>query len=224
MGRTILVIAAHPDDEVVGAGGAIAQHADAGDEVHVLFVTGGQRGQTDPERERERMGNARDCCARLGVGDVHFAGLTDARLDQTAHQEINGVLEERIESLDPDVVYTHARDELHRDHVAVHESTLVATRPGSGVETVLAYEVPSSTNRTTTGDFQPTTYVDVSETIETKIGALSEYGGETGTAPHPRSPEVVRAVATARGTEAGFEAAEAFQVVASYHESATGVH
>jgi LmbE family N-acetylglucosaminyl deacetylase len=224
MGRTVLVIAAHPDDEVVGVGGTIVRHAEAGDEVHVLFVTDGQRGREDPERGNDRKQNALACGQVLGVSDIHFSDLPDTRLDRVAHREINSVLEDRIDALEPEIVYTHAAEELHRDHSAVHESTLVATRPGSGVQSVLAYEVPSSTNRTTAGDFQPTAYVDVSNAIETKIEALSEYTMETGTAPHPRSADVVRGVAAYRGTAAGYTAAEAFQTVVAYYDSTEEIH
>jgi LmbE family N-acetylglucosaminyl deacetylase len=213
MGRSVLVVAAHPDDEVVGAGGTIAKHARAGDAVHVLFVTDGSRG--DDDAGRSRRANARRCADRLGVEACHFGGFPDTELREVPHRELNGAIEERIRAVRPDVVYTHSADELHQDHLAVHESTLVATRPGSGVETVLAYEIPTSTDRgSTSAGFQPTTSVDIHGVLETKVEALVEHDGETHEFPHPRSAEFVRHHARSRGGRAGYPAAEVFELLA----------
>jgi LmbE family N-acetylglucosaminyl deacetylase len=216
--ETVLVVGAHPDDEVLGAGGAMARHADAGDEVHALIVTEGTTQQYDDEDliERKRR-HARACADRLGATGVRFGDLPDMRLDDVPHVEVNAVVEAACEAVDPDVVYTHSRREVNRDHVAVHDSTLVATRPGSGVSTVLAYETPSSTEWTPRTDgFEPDLFVDIEGHLETKIEAFEAYETEVRAYPHPRSAEALRAVARARGAACGAAAAEAFDVLRAY--------
>lgn len=217
--RTVLAVGAHPDDEVLGAGGTLASHAAAGDEVHVLVVTEGASTQYDDETLiEEKEVAARRCSEVLGVRSVRFGRLPDMRLDDVPHVDVNVVIEEAVEELEPDVVYTHASHDVNRDHMAVYESTLVATRPRAGVSRVLAYETPSATEWTG-GDrdqFRPGVYVDISDHLETKIEAFAAYESEQRAYPHPRSEEALRARAKTRGTEAGFAAAEAFELVREY--------
>jgi LmbE family N-acetylglucosaminyl deacetylase len=212
----VLCVGAHPDDEVLGVGGTLAAHAAAGDEVHVLILTEGATAQyDDPSMVEQKREEARACADRLGVEAVHFGDLPDMRLDDVPHVEVNAIVEDRVEAVAPDVVYTHSRREVNRDHRAVYDSTVVATRPESGVERVLAYETPSSTEWVGGGAdrFEPTTYVDVTDHLETKVAAFAEYDSETRSYPHPRSAESLRARARTRGTTAGVAAAEAFSLV-----------
>ena len=217
-GQTVLVIGAHPDDEVLGAGGAIAKHVDSGDEVHTLIVTEGTTAQYDDERLIEQKRDEAQACADvLGVSKVHFGNLPDMRLDDVKHIEINTIIETVCKEINPDIVYTHSRREVNRDHVAVHDSTLVATRPGSGVKTVLAYETPSSTEYApkTTG-FEPRLFVDIADFLDTKIEAFECYDLEIREYPHPRSEKAVRALARTRGTASDSAVAEAFDVLRMY--------
>ena len=215
--RSVLCVAAHPDDEVLGAGGTLARHADAGHEVHVLIVTEGATTQyDDPELVEEKVAAAEECGERLGIDTVHFGELPDMRLDSTPHVEVNAVIEACIESVEPDVAYTHTHHDVNQDHVAVAESTMVATRPGSGVERILAYETPSGTEWAAGDRFEPTVYVDVTDHLDTKVAAFDAYEMEQRPYPHPRSERAVRAKAATRGTEAGFEAAEAFRLLREY--------
>lgn len=215
--RTVLCVAAHPDDEVLGAGGTLAKHADAGHEVHVLIVTEGATAQyDDPELVEEKVEAAEECGERLGVETVHFGELPDMHLDSTPHVEVNAAIEDCVETVEPDMVYTHTHDDVNRDHVAVAESTMVAARPGSGVERVLAYETPSGTEWAAGDRFAPTVYVDVTDNLDTKVEAFDAYEMEQRSYPHPRSERAVRARARTRGTEAGFEAAEAFALLREY--------
>jgi LmbE family N-acetylglucosaminyl deacetylase len=215
---TVLVVGAHPDDEVLGAGGTMAKHADAGDEVHVLVVTEGTTQQYDDEDLiAQKRRDARACADRLGASEVHFGDLPDMRLDDVAHVEVNAVIEEVCGAVEPDTVYTHSRREVNRDHVAVHDSTLVATRPGSGVSTVLAYETPSSTEWTPRTDgFEPDLFVDIEGYLDAKVEAFGAYETERREYPHPRSAEALRALARTRGTACGATAAEAFDVLRAH--------
>ncbi|WP_200531411.1 PIG-L family deacetylase [Halorubrum sp. LN27] len=216
MAETVLVVGAHPDDEVLGPGGTLSKHADKGDEVHVLIITEGATTQYEDEAlVKQKRADARSCAAKLGLKEVHFGGLTDMKLDTTAHIEVNAVIEEVIEAITPDVIYTHSPHEVNKDHVAVYESTLVAARPESGVDRVYAYETPSSTEWTggCRRQFSPDRYVDISGYVDTKIEAFLEYDMEVREFPHPRSEQAIQARATTRGTESGFKAAEAFSLV-----------
>lgn len=216
--NTVLVIGAHPDDEVLGAGGAIAKHSATGDDVHILIVTEGTTQQYESgnliEKKRE---DARTCAERLGAVAVHFGDLPDMRLDDVAHVDINAIIEDVCEQIEPDIVYTHSQREVNQDHIAVHESTLVATRPESDVSTILAYETPSSTDYSPSIDgFEADLFVDIEEYIHKKIEAFKSYTTEIQDYPHPRSTEALKAMARTRGTASGLNFAEAFEVLRAY--------
>lgn len=215
---TVLVVGAHPDDEVLGAGGTMAKHAAVGDEVHTLIVTEGSTHQYDDETLiAKKRGDTRQCAESLGCTQVHFGDLPDMRLDETPHVEINTVIEDVCETIKPDIVYTHSQREVNKDHTAVYESTLVATRPSSGVSTVIAYETPSSTDfAPTTDGFRPNLFVDIGNHLDTKIAAFQSYETEVRAYPHPRSEKALRAIANARGVASGTEFAEAFDVLRMY--------
>ena len=215
---TVLVIGAHPDDEVLGAGGTMAKHAAAGDEVHTLIITEGTTHQYgDDQLITQKRSDARRCADRLGIDEVHFGELPDMKLDNIPHVDINAVIEDVCDAIDPDIVYTHSRREVNRDHIAVHDSTLVATRPGSNVSTVFAYETPSSTDYAPSIDgFEPDLFVDVTDHLEDKIHAFSAYETEIRDSPHPRSAESLRSIAKARGTAGGLQAAEVFDLLRMY--------
>ena len=144
----ILVIAAHPDDEVYGMGGTIAKLSEAGDEVHVLFVTDGCTAQyrNDPRLPQilaQKQEEARRANALLGVKAVHFGTLPDMRLDTVPHVEVNQLIEETVDAVAPEVVYTHFLGDVNLDHQMVYRSTLVAVRPVPG-QTVRELYLPSA--------------------------------------------------------------------------------
>lgn len=216
--QTVLVVGAHPDDEVLGAGGAIARHSDAGQDVYVLIVTEGTTQQYDSDEIIKRKKKETQRCADiLGVTDVYFGDLPDMRLDSLDHVTINSVIEEVCHEITPDIVYTHSRREMNKDHVMVHDSTLVATRPDSNVSKVLAYETPSSTEYAPVTDgFTPELFIDITDYVDTKINAFNAYKTETRTYPHPRSDRYLRALSMIRGAASGTDAAEAFDVLRIY--------
>jgi LmbE family N-acetylglucosaminyl deacetylase len=216
--NTVLVIGAHPDDEVLGAGGTIAKHAAAGDEVVILIVSEGTTQQYDEvqiiEQKRE---NARECANHLGASEVHFGDLPDMQLDDIDHVKVNSVIEDVCDLVEPDIVYTHSQREVNQDHIAVHDSTLVATRPGSGISTVLTYETPSSTDFSPSLDgFEPDFFVNIEDYLETKIKAFEFYETELREFPHPRSEEALRAIAKSRGVAGGMRFAEVFEILRMY--------
>jgi LmbE family N-acetylglucosaminyl deacetylase len=211
------VIAAHPDDEVLGIGGTIARHADAGDEVHpVIMAQGALSRATGTECEVERLKTAATRAAQiLGAQPPHFGGFPDQQLDRVALLDLVKFVETIAAEVQPDIVYTHHGGDINLDHQKVHGATCTAFRalPGSRVRAVYTFETVSSTewgSREQNAPFVPRHYVDITTTFERKKQALAEYAMEMRAFPHPRSMEVVECLARVRGSEAGVHAAEAF--------------
>jgi N-acetylglucosamine malate deacetylase 1 len=215
----VLVLAAHPDDEVLGMGGTIALHAAVrGDEVRIVCVTDGSSTQYPGDTAlRERKNDeARRAARELGVEDYVHLDLPDMRLDTIPHVEVNRVVEEHVRGFRPDLVYTPHPD-VNRDHCALFDSVGVATRPipGQPVRRVLTYAPTSSTEWTPAARnwFVPNWFVDVTETIERKLAAFACYETERREYPHPRSERALRAYAEFFGASVGCEYAEPFVLV-----------
>lgn len=225
MPERVLIVAAHPDDEVLGCGGAIARHAALGDEVHILIMAEGAtaRGPArEPDarvKEIEALRHAAQEAARiLGAHPPTFAGLPDNRLDGIELLDVVKVVEAGLAKMRPSVVYTHHGGDLNVDHRIVHQAVVTACRPlpGALVRSLLAFETPSSTEWSTPAigrAFQPTRFVDIAAHLEKKLDALRCYASEMRDFPHPRSQEGVDALARLRGATAGCMAAEAFEIV-----------
>jgi LmbE family N-acetylglucosaminyl deacetylase len=221
---TQLVIAAHPDDEVLGCGGAIARAAAAGDDVYICILGEGitsrfaGRNDADPELIRALHARSREAGRLLGAREVFLHGLPDNRFDTVALLDVVKIIEQHVNELRPSVVYTQHGGDLNIDHLVTYRATLTATRPmqSTPVKAVYAYEVASSTEwafQRFSPPFHPGLFVDIHETLERKIAAMQIYESETRAFPHPRSPEALRALARRWGTVVGVPAAEAFEVV-----------
>jgi LmbE family N-acetylglucosaminyl deacetylase len=216
----VLVVAAHPDDEVLGMGGTIALHTARGDEVRVLVVTDGSSTQypDDAETRSRKEEEARRAAAELGVEDYVHLDHPDMRLDTLPHVEVNRVIEEHVQGFAPAVLYT-VQPDVNNDHRVLFDSVAVATRPvpGQPVRRVLTYAPASSTEWTPAAVnwFVPNWYVDVTETIERKIAAFAHYETERREYPHPRSERAIRATAEFHGTTCGCDYAEPFVLVRS---------
>ncbi|MEX0851152.1 MAG: PIG-L deacetylase family protein [Gaiellaceae bacterium] len=214
----VLVIAAHPDDEVLGMGGTIAVHTGQGDDVRVLVVTDGSStqypGDVDIRARKEQ--EALRAAKELGVDDYVHLDLPDMRLDTLEHIEVNKVVEEHIRDFGPQVVYT-VQPDVNQDHRVLFDSVAVATRPTPGhpVRRILTYAPTSSTEWTPAAVnwFVPNWYVDVTETLERKVAAFAHYETERREYPHPRSERAIRATAEFHGTSCGFEYAEPFVLI-----------
>ena len=214
----VLVIAAHPDDEVLGMGGTIAVHTGQGDDVRVLVVTDGSSTQYpgDADIRARKEQEALRAAKELGVDDYVHLGLPDMRLDTLEHIEVNKVVEEHIRDFGPQVVYT-VQPDVNQDHRVLFDSVAVATRPTPGhpVRRLLTYAPTSSTEWTPAAVnwFVPNWYVDVTETLERKVAAFAHYETERREYPHPRSERAIRAAAEFHGTSCGFEYAEPFVLI-----------
>jgi LmbE family N-acetylglucosaminyl deacetylase len=222
----VLVIAAHPDDEILGCGATAARLALEGHEVHIAIVG---EGITSRHAEREKADasqlsllhrNAQAAAAKIGAKDVVLYKLPDNRLDAVPLLDVVRLVEGLVEKLRPEVIYTHHPGDLNVDHGVVHRAVLTATRPMAGqpVCEIYAFEVPSSTEwafQRIEPSFRPNVFVDVTATLEAKLAAMSCYDTETRQFPHPRSPEALRAIAARWGSVMGCQAAEAFELVRS---------
>lgn len=219
MRQTVLVIAAHADDEALGCGGTMARHAAAGDDVHILFLADGVGARGDRAEQdaalSERRAAAESAAAVLGAHPPIFLDLPDNQLDSMPLLEVTRAIEAVAENLHPEIIYTHHAGDLNVDHRICNQAVLTAFRafPGQSVRAIHCFEVCSSTEwafASTGPAFVPTRYVDISAFIETKLAALEAYAMEMRPFPHIRSSRAVSALATWRGACVGSEAAEAF--------------
>ena len=216
--QPIATIVAHPDDEVLGFGGAIARAADAGSDVRVLILATGAaaRGGKSAPAIRALRDQAHRAAESLGAQPPEFADFPDNRMDTVPLLDIVQRIETFLGEARPTSVLTHHAGDLNVDHCIVARAVLTACRPipGASVRHVLAGEVPSSTEWSNDGDrFVPTRYVGIAEVLDRKLNALACYADELREFPHPRSIEAVRALARWRGAEAGLTAAEAYRDV-----------
>lgn len=215
---TVLVVASHPDDEVLGCGGVIARHANQGDSIHVLIVTRGIPELFPPdlvEKGRDELCKAHNV---LGVSGVTFLDFPAPKLDMIACNDLADAIDKVIKKLQASVVYLPHRGDIHGDHQATYWAGLVATRPVNGcpVRRVLCYETLSETewgSPNADQAFVPTVFVEITEYLDRKLDAMVCYKSQLKEPPHPRSLRSLEALARVRGGAIGVDAAEAFMLV-----------
>lgn len=221
----ILIVAAHPDDEILGVGGTIARHIEAGDEVYALILGEGQTSRYE-KREGAREGiveelhkNTLAAADILGIKEVFFENFADNRFDREDLLDIVKAVERKIAALQPGIIYTHHRGDLNIDHQITYRAVLTATRPMADqpVKEIYTFETVSSTewNFTYRGEqFAPNVFVKLTEEqFGKKLAAMEKYETELCEYPHPRSLEMLKAVAARWGGVAGGQPVEAFEVV-----------
>ena len=216
--QSILVIAAHPDDEVLGVGGTIARYAQLGANIHVALMSEGITARYGKEMISQHKQSALNASRKLGVKKIFFEGLPDERLDQIPFIEVIKPIEKRVAEIEPEIVFTHHRGDSNTDHQIVFKATISATRTlsKSSIKKVLCYEVPSSTEQAPPFPeyaFIPNVFVDISDTLHMKLAAMRAYRSEVKDYPHPRSIDALTFHAKYRGVKIGSKAAEAFELV-----------
>ena len=209
MNKQILVAAAHPDDEVLGCGGTIARLVYEGADVHVVFFTDGVGARLDSVGLSEnaevtmRRYAAEEAVKVLGAKTVVFGDFPDNRMDSV---DLLNIVQ---------MVLTHHIGDLNIDHRIVHQAVVTACRPqpGFSVETLLFFEVPSSSEWQTPVSalpFTPNYFIDISDYMSIRLRAFEVYAEEFRSWPHSRSYEALEHLARWRGATVGVEAAEAF--------------
>lgn len=213
MHRRVLVIAAHPDDELLGCGGTAALHARDGDEVTAIIVCEGESLRYGPNGVGQAEHVAR-AASTLGVKDVRQLQFPDQRLDTMTLVDVVKPIEMVIRDLQPHIVYCQYGGDVNRDHQLLFQATLVATRPTEPcIQAVYAFDTASSTEWGHPRTFQPDTWVDISATLETKLHAMACYASELRDYPHPRSLEALCHRARAWGNRHCLDAAEVFMTI-----------
>ena len=221
--ETVLVIVAHPDDEVLGCGGTMARLAREGYEVFTLVLGEGVRSRYEKNEDSLDIEDAINALKKqaleankiLGVKEVFFSDFPDNRFDSIDLLDIVKAVERFKEEVKPQIIFTHSKADLNIDHQITHRAVVTATRPmpGESVMSVYSFEVLSSTEWNYPQEFSPNLYFDVSNTIELKLEAMKAYSSELREFPHPRSLEGIKLKASQRGMEVGLRYAEAFEVV-----------
>ncbi len=216
-GQRILVVGAHPDDETLGVGATLARHASEGDEVHALILCEGMSLRY-PEAEEDFLSReAQRAAGILGLASLTLNRFPDQRLDSRPLVEIAAPIEAKVRAFKPNIVYTHWRGDINRDHVLAAEATLVAARcKESSIERIYAFETPSETEWGIPYDFTPNHYVDVSRHLDAKLEAMACYKSQTPFPGHPRSVEHLKIRAQYWGQCMMMPAAEPFVLLRSY--------
>lgn len=220
--KRILVIAAHPDDEVLGCGGTVAKLVKQGFETFILILGEGVTSRDNIRNIEKRENEILDlknytekANKVLGVKKIFFYDFPDNRFDTVPFLDIVKVVENIKDQIKSEIIFTHYEKDLNIDHRIAYKAVITATRP-AGEETVkeiYSFEVPSSTEWSYPLSFSPNVFYDISETIDAKLKALEKYKSELHGFPHPRSLEGVKLNAKLWGMKVGLNYAEAFKSV-----------
>lgn len=229
----VLVLVAHPDDEVLGMGGTMLRHAQKGDFVKVVYFATGitsrrstnyqnsasyEQSKDETKLMQKEIENlrrdARKSCKILKVKDVKFYDFPDNEMDCVPLLKIVKVIEKEIKETKPDRIYTHHYNDLNVDHRVVFNAVLTASRPiGSTVKEIITFEVPSSTEWNYPTRFNPNYFINIKSQASAKIKAMKAYKNEIRDFPHPRSTENLKNVVQRWGSVSGNPAAEAFEII-----------
>lgn len=223
--QSVLVVAAHPDDEVLGCGGTIAKLTAGGARVNVALLADGVGSRDEaglasppagPDLE-ERRAAARLANQLLGVSAVEFGDFLDNQMDHVPRLDVIKFIERLVTRYKPDTILTHHAGDVNVDHRCVHDAVVAATRPQPGhvVRSLLFFEIASSTEWQPPGSapaFTPNYFVEIGDQLAIRERALQAYGVEMRPFPHPRSYEAVNYLARWRGATCGVAAAEAFML------------
>lgn len=211
----ILVIAPHPDDEILGPGGTLIRHVLAGDKVYHAIVTQAHTPEWSEEFIEQRKQEIENANRLVGVTKTFLLGFPTAKLNTIPQNEFNLKFINLVKEVRPDVMYIPHQGDLNMDHRLTFEACLVGARPKDHiVGEILAYETLSETEwGNSIRPFVPNVYVDISNVVEKKLIALSAYKSEVYTYPHPRSLDAIKTLARKRGAEIGCEYAESFMQI-----------
>jgi LmbE family N-acetylglucosaminyl deacetylase len=223
--QKVLVVCAHPDDDILGCGGIMSKYAELGTTFRVIFIAEGSSCRFSSDElgsdavlktisGRNNFGIK--ALKKLCVQEYHFYDLPCGRLDTVSIIDINKIIENEIRTFKPDTVFTHAENDANNDHCLVFKATIMATRPCTAirVKNLYSYEILSSSEWKFTNSFEPNYFEELSaEDVKKKWQALAEYETEIKEFPFPRSFAGVSTLAKYRGLQAGVSYAEAFKII-----------
>ena len=213
MSDRILVVAAHPDDELLGCGGTIALHTRAGDNVTTVIASEGESLRYGKGAVGQEL-HIKAAARTLGVEDTRLLGFPDQKLDTLGLVEIITPLEEVVREVRPKIVYCQHGGDINRDHQLLFRALLVATRPTEQyIQSIYAFDTASSTEWAYPRTFIPDTWVDISATLQVKLDAMACYKSEIRDYPHPRSLQALEYRARAWGNQSCLDTAEVFMTV-----------
>ena len=216
--KRVLVIAPHPDDEVLGVGGTIVNYIRNNIEVYICIVTRGFPPLFNENRTMLNREDAKKCHEFLGIKKTYFLDFPAAMLEKAERNELNNALLSIIKEINPTEVFIPHYGDMQKDHQIVSEACMVALRPkyGLSVRRILGYETLSETAWNTPNvqnDFIPNVFIDISDSLSTKKEALSYYSLQVHPFPDARSEEAIDALAKYRGALMNMMAAEAFMLI-----------
>lgn len=214
----VVVLGAHPDDEILGAGGTLARHVMAGEEVHAIVVADGASSRASDEMKVALEKDAARAAETIGFTSIRLESLPDQRLDTVAFVDLTQIIESILDDIQPHVVYTHFPGDVNVDHGLVARATWTACRPYARpqLRRFAVFETPSSTEwawPVNDSSLQPNLFVDITETLDTKIAAMECYQSELREYPHPRSSRSLRERAAYWGSHVGRRAVEPFRIL-----------
>lgn len=214
MSKKVLVIAAHPDDELLGCGGTIIKHIEQGDEVEAIIACEGESVRYSNRDDVSQVDDSDAAAKVAGIAKLHRLGFSDQLLDTQAVLIIAQSLEKIIDDFQPNIVYCQFGGDANQDHKRLFEAANIATRPTREyIEAIYAFDTASSTEWGYPRKFVPDTWIDISKQLDTKLKALACYKSEMREFPHPRSLEAIRVKAIAWGVQVCSSACEVFMTV-----------
>ena len=219
----VLIFAAHPDDELLGIGGTVRRLVNEGKTVRAVIMAEGLTSRADKREDAdlselsELQADARKAAEIVGYSSIDFCGFPDNRMDQMDLLDIIKMVTSYVEKYRPDTIFTHHHGDLNVDHRLTCEAVLTACRPVGDytIKRILTFETPSSTewNYNYQESFRPNVFYDVTDTVKAKVDGMACYRTESTKYPHPRSSEALYSLARYRGSNVGYEMAEAFMLL-----------
>jgi len=222
-GKT-LIVAAHPDDDILGCGGLISRLSSMGELIRVIFIAEGTtcRYENITDEVKNEIESRNQCGVNalkiLGVSDYKFYNFPCGRLDSEPIIDIAKLIEKEIKEYKPKSILTHSQNDVHNDHKVVNQAVIQATRPINNlVKNLISFEILSSTEWKYSDVFKPNFFVDISDSLSKKLEAMSCYSSEQPSSPHPRSNNIITSLASIRGSQSGVTFAEGFEIVRIFY-------